>query len=235
MSNPNQQKLSLLTGVLLAGLVTWGQTAKRPMFGPTGKDNRVLLYQVFGVPLQVPIERGTIVTKNGDTLRGYIDMEKFNSSRPLPQVSYLPYGKEKHGEIRVVPIDSVDYVDITPGRWIEGFAEYKYAPVDNAMWSIIGMTPRVRVCRKNSVIYYTDDGTQLITDLGMAMISDGKKVEIPYPAELTFHSDRYFLGKFILQRYGAKYSRRQLRRQNVIQLILDKENQRLGAHLAKSS
>jgi len=205
------------------------------MFGPTGKDNRVLLYQVFGEALQVPIERGYIVTLGADTLRGYIDMNKFNVSGTLHEVGWLPYGKEKHSDIRVVPLDSIDYVVIQPHRWIEGYSEYKYAPVDSAMWTIVGMSPRVRVCRKNAVIYYDIDGTQEITELGMAMISDHKKVDIPYPAELSFHPDRYFLGKFIFQRYGERYSRRQLRRQNVIQLIVDKENQRLGAHVAKSS
>jgi hypothetical protein len=233
MCSPRQTTTGILALLLLTGLASFGQAATRPMFGPTGRDNRVRLYKVFALPLQIKIERGFIVTKKEDTLRGYIAINGFIVNDNIKQVAILPFGKQDHSDIQQIKMDAIDYVVIQPARSAYPKKEYRYAPVGSAMWTLVGQNPRVRICMKDRIII--DDYGFCEKDFAMIMFSDSARVDIPFPSGYTLRPERYYLGKFILQRYGEEYSRLQLRQQDPIKVILDKENQRISTHLTKTS
>jgi len=233
MCNPLQRTTGLLALLLFTGIASFSQTPTRPMFGPTGRDNRVRLYKVFALPIQIKIERGFIVTKKADTLRGYIAINGFIVSDKVEQVAILPFGKQDHSDIQQIKMDAIDYVVIQPARSAYPKKEYRYAPVGSAMWNLVGQNPRVRICMKDRI--NIDDYGFRQRDFAMIMFSDTVRVDIPFPPGYNLRPDRYYLGKFIHQRYGVEYSRSQLRQQDPVQIILDKENQRLIAQPAKTS
>jgi hypothetical protein len=220
-----------LTLLLFYGLTSLGQSATRSL---PSINQRVILCQIFDAPIETPIEQGSIVTKNGDTLSGYINMNKFHPSESLRQVSYLPSGKEKHSDLRMAQLDSIDYIVIRSGSLFPAATEIRYTPIDGEIWTLLGMDQNVRICRKNPHISYNFEGGQEVEPVPTILISNTTRITIPFTS-VTLRADRYFFGKFIQQRYGEKFSRQQLRHKDPIKIILDKENQRLSTHVAKSS
>lgn len=223
--------MGLLVLLLFTGSTVIGQAKKPSIFGP-----RVLkpVYTALGAKRNVDVEKGYIVTKSGDTLSGYIDMYKFDISGDLHQVGILPFGKLDRSDVRRVPLDSIDYIGLVPtGTKYSGVIGFM--PVDGSMWSLLGKSPLVRICGRNSIVTDFENGYEYVQQHTVVMFADSERVNIPVATASSIRSNLYFYSTFILQRYGVKYSRRELRHKDPIKVIPDRETRRLHTRMAKTS
>src|SRR5579859_537505 len=218
MDNPWHRRIGGLALLLLAAFASYGQATKKSVFEHPDNEYGNSIYKIFGISRAIPIKQGYIVTKMADTLWGYIDMNKFDISEKLRQVAILPFGKQNRSDIRIVQLDSIDYISTKPQQLADS-GRQEYMPVDGAMWRLVGRSACVRICGRYGILN-SDNSYDLIVNEAMVMFSCNHRIEIPVAGYLSLHSDLYFFAKFVRQRYGTNIAPRDLKHKDPIQVIL---------------
>jgi hypothetical protein len=141
------------------------------------------------------VERGFVLKKNGDTLRGYLKMViLYPAGGKFDHVPVLPFGKTQAADIINVPLSEIDYARIG-NNWPYQHDTTDYMPVGDAMWRILGRKANASICQG---VYVEGAfwGDRSHVDFPMALVVGQKIVTIPtkpsqYRSLLLFANQRY--------------------------------------------
>ena len=167
---------------------------------------------------------GYIVRKQGDTLRGYVNMKTFYYDKEtINEVPLLPFDKNEKKDIINVALDDIDFVRIYSPR--KTIAE-DYMPVRSAMWYLLGRKGRVSVCYQRWGLLHTGYHNDYYET---AVLVSGQQVtDIPInPSNSTAYHPRYlYYVEFINKRFGKNFTTKDFNKDKtaMVNYILDQEN-----------
>jgi hypothetical protein len=155
----------------------------------------------FGSPFQLAsVQEGYILTKTGDTLRGYIKMVTLNYHfDKVADVPLLPFNKKGETDIIKVPLEDIDYVRI---RLTHHAIAEDYMPIGPAMWHILAEKDQIRVChqpwqnRSNDDVWEAEE---------LILVSGKERIEIPLSGPIS--SSTMAIRQFINNRYGKQFKK----------------------------
>ncbi len=180
------------------------------------------------------VREGYILTKNNDTLKGYINVD---AEGPLDHVALLPSGKTKRADIISVKPGGIDYLrmkfpsekDSTdfmpiPIKPLKG-KQVKPSPDKFLLYQILGRKNQMRLCYYEWGSGDADGNTNYMGELILVLQKDS--IKILRIGTVGVEKTSRFLLQFINKRYGQHFKKTDLKDVKArIDYILDRENEK---------
>jgi hypothetical protein len=164
------------------------------------------------------VTEGYILTKNNDTLKGYIKIPFHNTrfEKPSKPIPFLPFNKTKATDIINVKLDSINYIRIKQAQSTDSA---DFIPFKSSIWLLVGRKNNIAIYYRGwrQYIYDTENSYQYETNgAQLILISEKNTTNMPILKIL----------QFINKRYGQHFSKKDFKDgKAMINYILDKENE----------
>ncbi len=169
--------------------------------------------------IYAPVERGFVVTKKNDTLKGLVKLIYYGNGDHIP---VLPTGKKTATDIINIKRKDIDYIHVYDDTSMSIYKDY--VNIDYfGLWRRLGINDKVGIYDN----YEFMGRGQKIDGKELMVLVTGNQKEVMYHGFQTVFQSRYsYLLSFLNKRYYQHFKKNYFKDQNSeIEYILEKENE----------